>query len=286
MEMIYTLPFFIRADESYYSYDLELAHRCFSSLQHSDDVLIVLYNQGSLNKDILINFLSSYKVKTKIIGDGINIGIAKARQICFEYIWSNYSQVPFICEIHLDMIFTKNWHLPLINFLKDSQEPVISPGIITANGEMHPINKGVSAVEIPHKYEELKNLLSSKTQDEICEGFVHPVIHKSHVLKEIGGYNYHFLKGKQGYEDDSILLGYLYYMGTRTNWKPKAYLKSYVYHAAMAQRMTLQGKEEDFKLNLRGLFYQYGGYGFKHLSRLHDNDVNFKKLFENVLKQL
>lgn len=286
MEMIYTLPFFIRDKEPYYSHDLELAHRCFSSLQYSDDVLVVLYNQGCLEQDKLTNFLSAYEIDTVIIGDGINVGIAQSRQFCFEYIWNNYSQVPFICEMHLDMVFLKNWHIPLINFLKDSEEPVISPGIITANGEVHPINKGVSVVEVPQKYKELKNLLNSQKQDEICEGFVHPVIHKSHVLKDIGGYDYHFLKGKQGYEDDSILLGYLYYMGTRTNWRPKAYLKSYVYHAAMAQRMTLKGKEEDFNLNLRGLFYQYGGYGFKHLSRLHNNDVNFEKHFENVLNQL
>ncbi|SKC84200.1 hypothetical protein [Maledivibacter halophilus] len=286
MEMIYTLPFFIRNDEKYCSYDLDLAHRCFSSLQLSDDVLVVLYNQGCLTNDEIEDFLSNYRIRTIMIGNGENIGIAKARQLCFEYIWENYSEVPFICEIHLDMVFTKNWHIPLVDFLKVSDEPMVSPGIITSNGELHPINKGVSIGKVPMEYKKLEILLNRVIKEEIWEGFVHPVIHKSNILQEIGGYDYHFLKGKQGYEDDSILLGYLYYMGTRTNWKPKAYLKSYVYHASMAQRMTLQGKEEDFNLNLRGLFYQYGGYGFKFLSKLHKNDDSFQKLFENVLKQL
>ncbi|WP_432401150.1 hypothetical protein [Wukongibacter sp. M2B1] len=286
MEMIYTLPFFVREEPNFYKYDLKLASDCFSSLERSDDITVIIYNQGCLRKDKLLDFLSSYRVKAIILGDGKNVGIAKARQMCFEYIWSNYAEVPFICEIHLDMIFPKNWHEPLLIQLKNSDEPMISPGILTSDGELQPLNKKVSKTEIFTDITDLTCFLNKLSKDEVCEGFVHPVIHKSHILKEIGGYDYRFLKGKQGFEDDSLLLGYLYYMGMRTNWRPKCCLKSWVYHGTMVQRMALQGKEQDFELNFNGLFYQYGGYGFKHLSELYKDDLNFQMFFKKVLEKL
>jgi len=286
MEIIYTLPFFIREELNFQNYDLKLAADCLSSLQESDGVTVVLYNQGCLTKDRLLNFLSSYGIKPIIIGEGKNVGIAKARQTCFEYIWKHYDEVPFICEIHLDMIFPKNWYKPLINYLRNTDEPMLSPGILTLSGELQPMDIEGSKVEIPQKNADLISLLTQFARDEICEGFVHPIIHKSHILKDVGGYDYRFLKGKQGFEDDSLLLGYLYYMGTRTKWKPKSYLKSWVYHATMVQRMTLHDKDQDFQLNLNGLFYQYGGYGFRHLSKIYNNDANFQMFFEKVLKKI
>lgn len=286
MEIIYTLPFFIRKEPNFYEYDLKLADDCFSSLQQSDDVTIVIYNQGCFTKDRLLNFLSSYRIKPIIIGEGENVGIAKARQLCFEYIWEHYDEVPFICEIHLDMIFPPNWHKPLIGYLKNSDEPMISPGILTSSKEVHLVNIEGTKVKIPQNNTDLISLLTQLEKDEVNERFVHPVIHKSHILKEVGGYDYRFFKGKQGFEDDSLLLGYLYYMGTRTNWKPKCYLKSWVYHATMVQRMTLNEKYEDFQINLNGLFHQYGGYGFKHLSKIYNNNANFQIFFRKVLEKL
>lgn len=286
MDIIYTLPFFIREEHPCREQDLKLAENCLSSLQQSGNTVIVIYNQGCLKEDNLRDFLSFFKIYPIILGDGHNVGIARARQICFEYIWQNYPEVPFIAEIHLDMIFPPNWHRPLLDFLNSSDEPMICPGIVTSGGELHPINKGVSMVKVPQEYTDLVFMLKQLVRDEFHEGFVHPVIHKSRILKEIGGYDYRFLKGKQGYEDDSLLLGYLYHMGTRTNWKPKACLKSWVYHAAMAQRIALPGKEQEFALNLRGLFYQYGGYGFKQLARIHNNDSYFAALFESILQEL
>ncbi|MFP7224936.1 hypothetical protein SFC65_22485 [Priestia filamentosa] len=124
------------------------------------------------------------------------------------------------------MIFPKVWYAPLIKYLNDSDEPIISPGIMTSYGELQPIGRWVS---FPLTIPDLLSFLEELPEERIVEGFVHPVIHKAHVLKEIGGYDTRFFKGKQGYEDDSILLGHLYYMGIRTKWRQKRYLKSWVY---------------------------------------------------------
>ncbi|WHH58249.1 hypothetical protein [Petroclostridium sp. X23] len=284
MEMIYTLPFFIREEPEYYDYDLKMAEDCFTSLQQSEDTVIVMYNQGCLTNENLKDFLSAYRFKSVILGSGENIGIAQARQICFEYIWNNYCDVPFIAEIHLDMIFPVNWHHSLIDYLKSNNEPMISPGIVIEDGGLYPIDGDTKKVAVPQEQAKLFSLLKQLEKEEVREGFVHPVIHRSNVLKAVGGYDCRFFRGKQCFEDMSLILGYIYYMGLRVNWKPKAYLKSWVYHAAMVQRKTLVDRGQDFNLNLNGLFYQYGGYGFKQLSEIFKSDSTFETFFRDIVK--
>ncbi|NLI91928.1 MAG: hypothetical protein GX434_06865 [Peptococcaceae bacterium] len=285
MKMIYTLPFLLRSEPEYFKQDMQLVHNCFSTLQQDQSNILIIYNQGFLEKDKLRDLLDHYKLNAEILGTGGNIGIAQARQKCFEYIWANYPEIPFIAEIHLDMIFPQNWYIPLLNHLIRSDEPCLSPGIVNSTGELHPLCKGKSLVRVPQETEKLLLLLKSLERQEMHEGFVHPVIHKSEVLKQIGGYDCRFLQGRQGYEDDSLLLGYSYYLGTSRKWKPKCCLESWVYHAALAQRITLPDIQKEFSLNLRGLTSQYGGYGLMELARIHDSEY-FKFLFNETLHTL
>ncbi|MFJ7935616.1 hypothetical protein [Sporosarcina sp. NPDC096371] len=247
----------------------------------SDEKFVVVYNQGNLSQATLEKMLAHYNIPNVVLGFGENIGIAQARQQCFEYIWENFKEVEYISEIHLDMAFPRNWYESLLHFLDTTDEPMVSPGILTSSGELAPLNQFIA---LPENTTDLISLLEGFSRDEVREKFVHPVIHKAKVLKTIGGYDLQFLKGKQGYEDDSLLLGYYYYMGTRTNWRPKCILKSWVYHATMAQRMSLPDKLLDFEANKKGLFLQYGAYGMKHLSHLHQNTSFSDSLLKEFLK--
>jgi hypothetical protein len=281
MELIHTMPLWI--NENGYDTDFQMLERCFKSLGCSKHDTIVIYNQGCINNDKLLHLISSYITKAIIIGEGTNIGIARARQCCFEYIWKHYPETRYISELHLDMIFPVNWYAPIIAYLERTDEPMLSPGIMTAYGELQPLN----TYEIPpQETTDLIQRLEQFATEQIIEHFVHPVIHKSEVLKEIGGYDIDFLPGKQGYEDDSLLLGYLYYMGIRTRWKPKCYLKSWVYHATMAQRISLSNRHLDFELNERGLFNQYGVYGFKHLTHIYPKSPVFPQLMNKYKKPI
>lgn len=285
MKMIYVLTFFVRESSPYREYDMKMVQDCFFSLQQSEEKVIVIYNQGCLTNSEIRELLVPYHVNPIIIGDGGNIGIAQARQACFEYIWNNFSEVPFICEIHVDMVFPVNWYQPLIEFLENSDEPLISPGVFALDGKLYPENKSAGVEEIPSEHAALCTLLEKLKKNELREGFLNPVIYKSNVLKEVGGYDCRFLKGKQGYEDDSLLLGFLYYMGTRTQWTPKCNLKSWIYHATGGQRMTIPGKEKEFALNLNGLFCQYGANGFRQLARMRHN-IQFEVFYNDVLQHL
>ena len=134
-QVIHTLPFLIRNPD-----DLKLAEVCLDSLAKSDpNGLVVLYNQGVLTNKELEGFLKNYYLQFNVIGEGINIGIGQGRMACFQYIWSRFSHIKYISEIHLDMFFPRNWVKELIYFLeKNTWEPMICPGILTSKGELHP----------------------------------------------------------------------------------------------------------------------------------------------------
>lgn len=277
--IIHTLPFLLR-DKN----DIKMADECFESLRNSDpQCVIVLFNQGFMSNAELKKYLRKYEIEFHILGEGHNVGIPYARESCMTYIWKNFQECKFISEIHVDMLFPQGWYKPLISYLESNDEPMITPGIITQFGEIHPCKRGFKSFEMPNNVSEILKICESLQEDRVVtEGFVHPVIHKSEALKEIGGYHSRLLRGKQGYEDDSVLLGYRYYMGTRNNWKPKAYLASYVYHATMAQRMSLANINSEFRTNLNGLFKQYGSYGFLQLAKIHDSE-EFKNMADSII---
>lgn len=84
MRIIHTLPVMIRS-VCFRDNDLSMAKACFESLRSSEDHLVVLYNHGCLSNDNLRELLTSCGLSTVILGHGENIGIARARQTCFEY---------------------------------------------------------------------------------------------------------------------------------------------------------------------------------------------------------
>lgn len=276
--IIHTLPLLIRQKTR--ESDLLMALECLKSLSRSSEHHVIVYHQGELDQRQLERLLFRSGVTAEVLGDGHNIGIAQARQACFEYIFTHYPDIPYISEIHIDMHFPENWYIPLTQYLDQHDEPMICPGILTSSGELLPLKQ---KLPLPEKEEELLALLKDLQQSGTHPGFVHPVIHRKKALESIGGYDLRYFTGKQGYEDDSLLVGYANYMGTRTGWRPKCLLSSWVYHATMAQRMSLQDKWVDFDLNRRGLLRQYGGYGLEQLAFLHDNP-DFQVMLEQYLK--
>lgn len=274
LKIIHTLPLFIR--ESSLENDLHMASLALSSLQRSREHSTVLFNQGCLTNEELHQWLQTLGLSSVILGNGANIGIAAARQSCFEFIWEHFPEAGYISEIHVDMLFPPDWHEPLLRYLERTDEPMVSPGIVTSTGELQPLGEFIVLPKTPGELSEMLQRLSRKG---IADGFVHPVVHCAEALRHIGGYDTRFLSGKQGYEDDSLLLGMRYYMGTRTAWRPKCCLESWVYHATMAQRMSMPDKYTDFSMNEAGLFHQYGAYGLRELAEIHNGSGEFRRLF-------
>lgn len=283
MRLVHTLPFFIRstAIES----DLQMAHLCLKTLCRSRDEAIVVYNQGPLSHQTVEGMLRQYTDDYSVLGDGKNVGIPIARQTCFEFVFANFPALEFISEIHIDMVFPKNWYIPLIDFLMKTGEPMVCPGIITSYGDLLPEKTHViDWVEFNES--RILDIAKEHTRNNVVTGFVHPVVHRVEALRAVGGYDCDFLTGQQGYEDVSLLLSYLYYMGTKSEWRPKCCLNSRVFHATMAQRMTLENISNEFLTNLRGLARQYGAYGFKHLSMVTDQTSDFERLFNDLRNQV
>ncbi|SDF43739.1 hypothetical protein SPACI_051410 [Sporomusa acidovorans DSM 3132] len=284
MNCVCMLPFFINKNESLYESDMKMAHDCLKSLAYSQNLKLVIYNQGGLTNQELTAYLQRFALDYDIIGDGINVGITMARYRSLQYIYQQYSAANYIAEIHVDMIFSQNWHMPLIDYLESSEEPLISPRILTAENNCYAFSDNAETISsFPDTVEEVMALLQKSTKDGIVEGFVHPVIHKVSILKNIPAYDVGFLTGKQGYEDDSLLLGYSYYLGTSKKWRPKRWLRSCVYHKTIGQRFLLPNLSEEFQKNYLGLYTQYAAYGLKELARIHGNQPHFYAQYRNSI---
>jgi len=264
--------------------DLARAHACLKSLEKSTFKTIVIYNQGFWDNNRLEDYLKSFGLDCVVIGSGVNVGIVQGRQACFEWIWSNLPNISFVSELHMDMIFTHNWETPLVDYLKDHNEPVISCGIVDKFRQMPFQN--IVAPPIPTDLEALDNYLLKLRVDSVVYGFTHPCVHKLDILKEIGGLNTSLLKGKQAFEDDSLLLGYHYYYGTKANWKPSVNYNTVVYHEIGGQRYDLT---DSLMVNFEGLVRQYGAMGLKQLANLHTNDWSvrfFTDQYNSMAKHL
>ncbi|RPF42848.1 glycosyl transferase family 2 [Thermodesulfitimonas autotrophica] len=283
-EIAHTLLFLVRDKD-----DLAMADLCLGSLARSaPGALVVFYNQGLLTNEALRSFANRYNLRAEILGRGENVGIAAGRTACFEHVWANFPEVAFISELHVDMAFPMGWVSPLLAFLKRTGEPMVCPGILTREGELHPEGKGKKVVPVVPLYDlaALCRLLATLTEERVVAGFVHPVVHRSVALREVGGYDLRFLKGKQGFEDDALLLGYRYYMGTKSGWRPKCLLSVRVFHATLFQRMFLPDKELEFNRNLSGLITQYGIKGLLELGRIHGEESSFGALAAEMMRRL
>ncbi len=278
MKLVHTLLFLFRDD---WAEDRLLTTNCLKSLEKSTFKTVVVYNQGAMESDRLKEELSAFRLDIHIIGDGVNVGTAVGRQKCFEYIWDRMPETEYISEIHLDMVFAPHWEDPLVGFLSNHDEPLVCCGIVDKNGYMPFLNKKTEKPEDVNGYD---SFLESLRTDTVLHGFTNPCVHVSSILKETGGYNAAFLKGRQCYEDDSMLLGYYYYYGTKNAWHPKINFNSVVYHAVAGQRLDVGG---NVMINYNGLVRQYGAMGIKALSTLHRSEWHrqfFKDQFANLCR--
>ncbi|HCC34729.1 MAG TPA: hypothetical protein DEQ02_03510 [Ruminococcaceae bacterium] len=253
MELIHTLLLLIR--ENSRELDLEMSGRCLGSLEKSAYKTVIIFNQGCLTNEDLAQYLKQFKLDCEIIGSGTNTGTVVGRQGCFEHVYERFPDAEFISELHPDMIFASDWENALIDYLKANEdEPVIGCGI-------------VSDPKITEYYpNDIDTFLAPFKSNRVERGFTLPCVHKTEVLKAVGGYDARFLKGMQAFEDDSLLLAYHYYYGTRANWIPKINYNSVVYHAVGGQRFELS---DDLYANFDGLVKKYGAMGLNALANIH-----------------
>ena len=273
MSLVHTLLLMVHQAQ-----DIVLATNCLASLKNSAYKTVVVYNQGGWDHDRLKELLALYPLDFHVIGEGVNVGTSAGRQKCFEYIWKNMPGTLYISELHPDMIFPRNWEDALIDYLGKNDEPMIACGIVDKTGTMPFLNKTVA---LPNRLEQFADFLDGLRTDCVVRGFTNPCVHVSAILRETGGYNIGFLKGRQCFEDDSMLLGYYYYYGTKRGWYPKIDYNSVVYHAVAGQRMTAGGNAED---NYAGLVKQYGLMGLKALSELHGSTWHKRFFRERYLE--
>jgi hypothetical protein len=257
------LLFFLR--EHALEEDLLRANKCLKSLEKSSHTTVVIFNQGFWNNDQLTDYLKAFELECKIIGNGENVGTVKGRQACFEWVWENYPQSSYVSELHLDMIFTNNWEDPLVDYLNEHDEPLICAGLVDKNGWM---NKDTVVAAPPQCLEEMDDYLANLRKNVIKQGLAHPCIHDLEVLKAVAGFDTKFFKEKNAFEDDSLLITYHYYYGTRINWKPKINYNSVVFHERSGQ---LEGGGYSLG-NFEGLVRQYGAMGLKYLGDLRISD--------------
>lgn len=279
MKLIHTLLLWIREENE--SEDLNSLTKCLKSLEKSTYKTVIVYNQGYWDNQRTQEILDDFDLNCIVIGNAENVGIVKGRQHCFQYIWDHYPETEYISELHIDMIFTHGWEDPLIDYLNTHDDPVVGCGIVTQNGDMASGDRKVSL--IPDDPSEIDNYLFNLRTNLVPDGFSHPCIHKASILKEIGGYDTRFLVGKQAFEDDSVLLGYFYYFGTKRSWRPKVCNHSVVYHATQGQRM---GSTQKIWENFDGLLKQYGLMGLKHLSQMYVNAWSVQFFLEEFDRRL
>jgi hypothetical protein len=260
MRLVHTLLLLFRADGM--DEDRRLAQSCLKSLEKSAYKTVVVYNQGALTSERVREELAAFDLDIRVIGGGENVGTAVGRQKCFEYIWENLPDTAYISEIHLDMVFTHRWEDPLVDYLDSHDEPLVSCGIVDKDGHMPFLGKRTELAAGG----DLDSVLIGLREDTVLHGFTNPCVHVSAILKQTGGYDAAFLKGRQCFEDDSMLLGYYYYYGTKRAWVPKICFNSVVYHAVAGQRLALG---DSVMINFAGLVRQYGAMGLKALRTLH-----------------
>lgn len=255
MRLIHTLLLLVREESS--MQDLHMVETCLKSLEESEYTTLVIFNQGGLTNQELQEYLTSFRLHGIVIGNGTNTGTVVGRQSCFSYIYQHFPEAEYISELHPDMIFVPHWEKALVDYLSlHPEEPVIGCGI-------------VSDPSIPDREPEERNGFLAQFQGDRTErGFTLPCIHRAEVLKAVGGYDARFLTGMQAFEDDSLLLGYHYYYGTRTHWVPKIHYGSVVYHAVAGQRF---GMGDSPYVNFEGLVRQYGAMGVRTLADIHVN---------------
>ncbi|SHJ46316.1 hypothetical protein SAMN02745163_02037 [Clostridium cavendishii DSM 21758] len=280
MKLAYIVTFYIDKNSDYYGRDLIMTKECFESLTFSENTEVFIYNQGNLTNGEISELLNPYDLKFYIIGSGKNVGIPKARYRLIKHILNTRPEIEYIAEIHLDMLFMANWHVPLIEYLSNTDEPMICPRIISNENSAFLIQDKNTPINFYGDLKTRLSKLSSFTENKVIFGFTNPVIHKVEALKNINYYDAGFLTGMQNFEDTSLLIGYRYYMGSKSNWRPKCNLNSCVFHKIAAQRFRILSSD-DYNKNLSGLIRQYGAYGILEWYKMDGNEF-----YNNIYKSM
>jgi hypothetical protein len=280
----HTLPLLLRG-----SNDLPMANACLASLAAAEPgARLVVCNQGYLPTPELRAWLASFALDVVVVGSGQNVGIAAGRSACFQWLWQ-HEPPQYLSEIHLDMLFAPGWATELATFLDSHpDEPLVAPGILMANGELAPDGRRVASLA-PAWWEQAAAIVASLAQwrePRTVQAFVHPVLHRNEALRAIGGYDTRFLRGLQGYEDDSLLLGHRLRLGLARDWRPQCWLGARVFHATLAQRMTVGDLAQAVVVNLNGLLAQYGVVGLEQLAALYPASVEFRQLADRIVADL
>lgn len=280
----HTLPLLLRGP-----HDLPMANACLASLAAAEPgARLVVCNQGYLPTPELSAWLRSFALDTVVVGSGQNVGIAAGRSACFQWLW-RHEPPQYLSEIHLDMLFPPGWSAELAAFLDaNPDEPLVAPGILTANGELAPGVRRVVVLEAAwwEQSAAIQGSLRQWREPRAVQAFVHPVLHRSEALRAIGGYDTRFLRGMQGYEDDSLLLGHRLRLGIARDWRPKCWLGARVFHATLAQRMTVGNLAQSVVVNLNGLLAQYGVVGLEQLAALYPANGEFRQLADRIVADL
>lgn len=280
----HTLPLLLRGP-----HDLPMANACLASLATAEPgARLVVCNQGYLPTPELHTWLAAFALDVVVVGSGHNVGIAAGRSACFQWLWQ-HEPPTYVSEIHLDMLFAPGWATELAAFLDaHPDEPLVAPGILMANGELAPDQHRVASLPTAW-WDQADAIVASLPQwreSRTVQAFVHPVLHRSADLRAIGGYDTRFLRGLQGYEDDSLLLGHRLRLGLARDWRPQCWLGARVFHATLAQRMTVGDLAQAVVVNLNGLLAQYGVLGLEQLAAMYPASVEFRQLADRIVADL
>lgn len=264
MKLVHTLLFMLR--ENMLPQDIALADRCLKSLEKSTYTTIIIYNQGCWPNERLKAYLKKFQLDCIVIGDGVNAGIPAGHHACYEHAFT-IPGVSYITELHMDMAFAGHWEDALVDYLDTHEnEPMIGCGTVTKIGEL--IFLGTKVPLPPTDLDAMDAYLDGLKQDVVVEGLTNPCLHRRDVLKEIDALDPRFLPGKQGFDDDCLMLSYYYYLGTHANWRPKVNYNSVVCHDTCGQRFSI---DEDVMINYHGLVRKHGAMGLKVLAGLQKN---------------
>ena len=282
MKIGYVVTLFIDKGGQFYDTDIGMTRKCFESLTYSDDVCLFIYNQGGLSEEEVHDLLKPYNLEYYILGSGVNVGIPKARYTIINHILTHYPEIQYIAEIHLDMIFMPNWHLPLVEFLQKNEDPMVCPRIVQGSDNNFTLQDNNAKVQLSSDLKSKVNDIQSFTEDKVINNFTNPVIYKAEALRGVHYYDIGFLTGKQTYEDTSLLIAFRYYMGTRYNWVPRCYLKSCVYHQIEGQRLRVMTGEDASK-NLMGMVQQFGAYGIEQWAIMDNNNFYWHDVYKSMI---
>ena len=261
MNVAFVLPICIRENNENSILDLNTIITCLESIKSCKDYLLVIYNEGRLDKSEIKGLLSNYSINYDIIRDEKNKNISIIRQKCFDHIYLNYPEIKYLGELNMRMIAYTDWYKPLIEFLNNnSNEPMISPAIVDKYGN-YSMNKE-NKINLSNNIDETMKILKNLQVENVIDGMSYPIIHNSVILDEILRYYRSSCKNiNNGYNIFNILIGYYNYLGIIKKWRPKIYGMSTIFND-----IDILKDKENIEFNNKDIINLYGNYGIEVLN--------------------